>query len=91
MPWWNPLKFPYTAFAFLIGAGTSMICGLIGMKIATYTNVRVTYACGLNKGYNKGLTTAYYGGQVMGFALVGIALLILEIIIFAYRPSVLDS
>lgn len=27
--------FPFTTVAFLIGAGTSMLCGLIGMKIAT--------------------------------------------------------
>ena len=33
----------YTAFAFLIGALVSMICGTIGMVIATQTNYRTTY------------------------------------------------
>ena len=37
--------FPFTTFAFIIGAITSMICGLIGMKVATHTNVRTTYLC----------------------------------------------
>jgi Na+/H+-translocating membrane pyrophosphatase len=32
-------------FAFLVGAFTSMIAGFIGMKIATITNVKVTYLC----------------------------------------------
>ena len=31
---------------FLIGAFTSMLVGFIGIKIATYTNVRVTYLFG---------------------------------------------
>lgn len=36
---------PYTTVAFIIGAMTSMTCGLIGMRIAVYTNVRTTYCC----------------------------------------------
>jgi inorganic pyrophosphatase len=36
-------KEAYTAFAFVIGAVTSMACGAIGMMIATYTNYRVTF------------------------------------------------
>ena len=34
----------YTTMAFLIGSFTSMICGFIGMKIATITNYRTAYS-----------------------------------------------
>lgn len=63
----------YTAFAFLIGAITSICCGAIGMMIATYTNYRVTFCA--KRGLADAFRTAYRGGCVMGFALVSIALL----------------
>lgn len=63
----------YTSFAFVIGALTSILCGIIGMAIATYTNFRVTYNA--KSGLAPAFRTAYQGGSVMGFALVSIALL----------------
>lgn len=74
-------------FAFLVGAITSMIAGFIGMKIATITNVKVTYLC--NESQDAGFMVAFAGGQVLGFCLVGLALSILEILILSYRPSVM--
>jgi len=74
-------------FAFLVGAITSMIAGFIGMKIATITNVKVTYLC--NESQDEGFMVAFAGGQVLGFCLVGLALSILEILILSYRPSVI--
>lgn len=38
-------NFPYTAIAFLVGAGTSILAGYIGMRIAVYTNTRTTFQC----------------------------------------------
>lgn len=76
----NP--YPYTTVAFLIGAITSMICGYFGMLIAVHTNWRTTYACNLS--IDDGFHVAFKGGQVLGFALVGIALLILHILISVY-------
>jgi len=73
--------------AFLVGAFTSMIAGYIGMKIATITNVKVTYLC--NESEDAGFKVAFAGGQVLGFVLVGLALSILEILILAYKPSVM--
>jgi len=67
--------FAYTTVAFLIGALTSMCAGAIGMLIAVYTNVRTTYAC--CESINAGFKVAYYGGQVLGFSLVGLALIVL--------------
>ena len=67
--------FPYTTAAFLIGGLTSIISGYIGMRIAVYTNVRTTKECA--EDIHKGFVVAYRGGQVLGFVLVGLALLVL--------------
>jgi len=106
MPWKddNPYPhFPYTTFCFLVGAFTSMMAGYIGMMIATTANVRVTYLCNTGKektgaegevvdrsGINKGFKVAYEGGQVLGFVLVGMALLILEILILSFKGSIMN-
>jgi K(+)-stimulated pyrophosphate-energized sodium pump len=73
--------------AYLIGAATSMSAGIVGMTIATSTNVRVTYLCNFDQ--DKALKVAYAGGQVLGFFLVSISLTVIEIIILAYKPSIL--
>jgi len=73
----------YTTIAFLIGGFTSIVSGFIGMKIAVYTNVRTTYECASD--IHKGFVVAYRGGQVLGFCLVGLALLILQILIIIYK------
>lgn len=73
--------------AYLIGAFTSMLAGYVGMKIATYANIKVTYECHFNQ--DKGFMVAFNAGQVLGFCLVGVALFILEIIIVSFKPSVM--
>ena len=65
----------YTTGAFLIGGITSIISGYLGMRIAVYTNVRTTKECA--ESIHKGFVVAYRGGQVLGFVLVGLALLVL--------------
>ena len=87
MPWTNTqgAYFPYTTFAFLVGAATSMLCGYIGMVIATICNYKTTYLCNTDK--FAGFKCAFQGGQVLGFCLVGIALLVLEIIILCYKAA----
>ena len=85
MPWSSHHKFPFTMFAFLIGAGTSMLCGYIGMMIATVCNYKTTYLCNISK--FDGFKVAFQGGQVLGFVLVGLALLILEILILSYKAA----
>ena len=73
--------------AYLIGAGTSMTAGFVGMKIATNANVKVTYLC--NYSQDEAFKVAYAGGQVLGFFLVSISLAIIEIIILSFKPSIL--
>lgn len=62
-----------TAIAFAIGAIVSILCGSIGMIIATQTNFRTTY-CARN-GLALAFRTAYRAGCSMGFALVSLGLL----------------
>jgi len=81
----HPTNFPYTATAYLVGSGTSIIAGYIGMRIAVYTNTRVTFLCSTN--VHQGFITAFRGGQVLGFCLVGLALLILTLVILIFRAT----
>jgi Na+/H+-translocating membrane pyrophosphatase len=74
--------YPYTTCAFLIGAFTSMLCGYLGMLIAVHTNWKTTYACNIS--IDEGFHVAFKGGQVLGFGLVGIALLIMMVLIQVY-------
>lgn len=78
---------PYTAVAFVLGAVTSLASGYIGMAAATYTNVRTTKECAQSIGH--GFVVAYRGGEILGFALVGLALLNLTLLIVIVR-SVYD-
>jgi len=83
------IAFPYTTVSFLIGAITSMAAGYIGMQIATITNVKTTYLCNID--INEGFNAAFQGGQVLGFTLVGLALLVFEILLLAYRSSIIGA
>lgn len=80
---------PYTTVAFFVGALTSMLCGLIGMRTAVFSNVRVTYSC--NESIEKGFHVAFNGGMVLGFCLVGLAILILQTLILAYKSMLLTE
>lgn len=82
-------SYPYTTIAFLIGALTSMICGYIGMRIAVHANVRTTYCC--CNSLDDGFHVAFKGGQVLGFCLVGLALLVLQILIIVYSRLMLPE
>lgn len=95
--------FPYTTFSFLVGAFTSMAAGYLGMTIATITNVKTTYlCCGFEEdranpedkgmmGRFRGFKAAFQGGQVLGFGLVGLALIFLEILILSFKGGIIGS
>jgi H+-translocating diphosphatase len=72
----------YTTTAFLVGGFTSIVAGYIGMRIAVYTNVRTAKECACS--IADGFVVAYRGGQVLGFTLVGLALLVLQILIVVF-------
>ena len=64
-----------SAVAFITGAVMSAIAGYIGMKIATYANVRVTNKALTSKSLSETLKVAFKGGSVMGLCVAGFALL----------------
>ena len=74
------------ACSFVIGAVMSASAGYVGMKIATYANVRVTNTARTTKKLSDTLKVAYKGGSVMGLCVAGFALLgiFLVYLIFGY-------
>lgn len=64
-----------TGIAFVLGALMSSAAGYIGMKIATYANVRVANAANETRNTGKTLKVAFRGGSVMGLCVAGFALL----------------
>jgi K(+)-stimulated pyrophosphate-energized sodium pump len=63
----------HTSIAFVVGATISCLCGFIGMKIATMGNVRTAQAAKTSLG--KAFRVAFDSGAVMGFGLIGLAIL----------------
>ncbi len=70
--------------AFLIGASMSESAGFIGMKIATYANVRVANKARNTKNLGETLKVAFRGGSVMGLCVGGFALLGIVIVYFLF-------
>ncbi len=67
------LQNPVVPFAFLTGGIFSGLCGFFGMKAATNASARAAHAA--SKSLNAGLQIALRAGAVMGFVVVGFALL----------------
>jgi K(+)-stimulated pyrophosphate-energized sodium pump len=65
-----------TALAYIFGATLSMMAGFFGMKAATRANVRTAEAANLHKPSSaKALSTAFFGGSVMGLSVASLGLL----------------
>ena len=64
---------PQTAYAYLVGAITSGVAGLIGMQIAVKSNMRTAWAA--KTGLNPALRIAFSSGGVMGLTVVGIGII----------------
>lgn len=62
---------PWTALTFVLGALASIASGYVGMKIATKANVRTAHAA--QTSLAGAFTIAFESGTVLGFALVGFA------------------
>jgi len=77
-----------TAFAFLVGAGCSMLSGIIGMTISVRSNVRTASAA--QRSLVEAVQVAMRGGAVSGFLVVALSLLGVWGIFTAYRTFVSD-
>jgi len=73
--WWVSL-------VFILGAIASALAGFIGMNIAIRANSRTAAAA--QKSLNDGLRVSFRGGAVMGMCVVGIGIIGLSIIYFAF-------
>ncbi len=72
-----------TAYAFLGGAGCSMVAGFFGMKAATRANVRTAEAA-RESGMGKALNVAFSGGAVMGLSVASLGLIGVGVLFYFY-------
>lgn len=70
------------ALSFAIGAVLSALAGYIGMYISVRANVRVAQAA--NRDVAHAFRTAFNGGSVTGFAIVGLGILGVSALYFIY-------
>jgi len=75
----------YTMLAFVIGAATSVISGYIGMSAAVKCNIRTTFMVWTSGNFIEGLDVAMRGGCIMGFGLCSLGVLVLYLLIMAFR------
>ena len=79
-----------TAFAFLAGGVTSMLSGYVGMMVATYTNARCAIMASMapeSTAWKESFNAAFRGGGVMGFALSGLGLLVMYVLMVMYSAA----
>ena len=74
------------ALWFILGAFLSLLAGFIGMKAATFANVRTTQAAATSTKGNA-LLIALDGGAVMGLCVAGLGLLGLGLLYSVYQNS----
>lgn len=72
--------------AFLAGAGLSLLAGYMGMKAATFANVRTAEAA-RSQGKAAALVMALDGGAVMGLCVAGLGLLGMGAIYYLFKPG----
>lgn len=76
-----------TTVAFVVGAITSMISGYLGMMVAVFSNARTTVSAMGKDPWKNSFNTAFTAGSVMGFALCGLAPLMLFFIIILFEKQ----
>ncbi|MBN1369121.1 MAG: sodium-translocating pyrophosphatase [Dehalococcoidaceae bacterium] len=78
-----PLLGWWVGLSFIFGAICSGLAGFIGMSIAIRSNSRT--AAAVQKGLNHGLKVSFRAGAVMGMSVVGIGILGLTALYFAFN------
>ncbi|MDD4230467.1 MAG: sodium-translocating pyrophosphatase [Dehalococcoidales bacterium] len=80
-----PLLGWWVALSFIFGAICSGLAGFIGMSIAIRSNSRT--AAAVQHGLNHGLKVSFRAGAVMGMSVVGIGMLGLVALYFAFNGN----
>jgi len=75
----------FPSIVFLMGALISSLAGYIGMMVSTLANVKTTNSA--KKSFSAAFQTAIWGGQVMGFLVVGLGLLGVVIIWSIFKDA----
>jgi K(+)-stimulated pyrophosphate-energized sodium pump len=76
------------AIAYLVGSIASMFAGWLGMIIGVKANTRAAQGC--TKSLDKGFDVAFFGGAVMGLAVVGSALIGVSVLFWIFKtPNVI--
>lgn len=75
------------AAAFVLGAFLSLLAGFVGMKAATYANVKTTQAAREGSKPNA-LLTALDGGAVMGLSVAGLGVIGLGVLYLVFKDDV---
>ena len=76
--WW-------VSVVFVCGAVASALAGFIGMSIAIRANCRTAAAS--QKGLNQGLKVSFRSGAVMGMCVVGIGIIGISVLYFAFGSN----
>jgi K(+)-stimulated pyrophosphate-energized sodium pump len=71
------------ALAYVFGSFCSTLAAYLGMHAAIRANVKTANAA--KTGLNKAFPVAFYGGAVMGFSIVGMALLGISVLYYFFR------
>lgn len=79
----------FTMFAFWVGCITSVLSGLIGMKIGVFANARVTLSARQSLG--DAFKTSFKAAIVMGFVLCSMGIINLFVLIYAFRLYFTDA
>ncbi|RKG69109.1 sodium-translocating pyrophosphatase [Corallococcus sp. CA054B] len=77
---------PIASASFVAGAFLSLLAGYIGMKAATFANVRTAQAARTGSKPNA-LLVALDGGAVMGLAVAGLGLIGMGVVYYVFRSS----
>ncbi|RKH74536.1 sodium-translocating pyrophosphatase [Corallococcus aberystwythensis] len=77
---------PTASASFVAGAFLSLLAGYIGMKAATFANVRTAQAARTGSKPNA-LLVALDGGAVMGLAVAGLGLIGMGVVYYVFRSS----
>ncbi|MFP5458287.1 MAG: sodium-translocating pyrophosphatase [Bacteriovoracia bacterium] len=77
---------PIAGASFILGAFLSLLAGFVGMKAATWANVKTTQAAREGSKPNA-LLTALDGGAVMGLAVAALGTLGMGVIYLAFETS----
>ncbi len=76
------------AISFIVGSGASMFAGWLGMIVGVKANTRAAQGCTIS--LDKGFDVAFFGGSVMGLAVVGSALIGISVIYWVFQtPNVI--